>query len=567
MPMKLRPTRVNIRPGVSVLSVLRHLNYRPWFALAEFVDNAIQSFNDWKAEIAKHDGSALTLTVDIDIDSSDAGRITIRDNAGGIHAKDYARAFRPAELPADRTGLCEFGMGMKSAACWFSPVWSVRTSALGEETEKTIVFDISKIVRDEIEELEAQVRTAKKGSHFTEIALTELYNPPIGRTLGKMKEHLRDIYRIFIRDGVLTLRLNGEELSYQEPRILVAPHYRKQNGLPITWRKDFDFDFGQGLRAHGFAAIRQTASTTHAGFALFRRRRLIQGSGDEGYRPEIIFGKPNSFPYQRVFGEIHLEGFEVSHTKDGFKWDENEEPFLQFLKDELSGSSLPLLQQAREHRVERQRHEYKRGAEAATGRTSDTIRDHVPPVLSAIRKDTSAPSPPPKLSSATIAAHRVIDLELHGQRWRIDLELTDDPAVGDWLEISDHVDHDESGSKPQSRRTVGLRLSLVHPFMQRFGGTDSEQIEPLLRVAAALGLAEVAARDSGVRKAGTIRRNVNELTQERPLPDLAQTEIAHEQWPEQCGTHRDCLFRPAHSRPMESRCHRRDAKPAGSLPA
>ena len=32
--------KVNIRPGVSVLSVLRHLNYSPWFALAELVDNS-----------------------------------------------------------------------------------------------------------------------------------------------------------------------------------------------------------------------------------------------------------------------------------------------------------------------------------------------------------------------------------------------------------------------------------------------------------------------------------------------------------------------------------------------
>ena len=55
-----------------------------------------------------------------------------------------------------------------------------------------------------------------------------------------------------------------------------------------------------------------------AGFALFRRDRLIQGSGDEGYRPELIFGKPNTFAYQRVFGEIHLDGFQVSHTKDGY---------------------------------------------------------------------------------------------------------------------------------------------------------------------------------------------------------------------------------------------------------
>ena len=68
----------------------------------------------------------------------------------------------------------------------------------------------------------------------------------------------------------------------------------------------FDFNFGGGLRAHGFAAIRRKASVSDAGFALFRRNRLIQGSGDEGYRPEFIFGKPNSFPYQRIFGEIHL---------------------------------------------------------------------------------------------------------------------------------------------------------------------------------------------------------------------------------------------------------------------
>ena len=35
---------VPINPGVRVLGVLRHLNYREWFALAEFVDNAVQSF-------------------------------------------------------------------------------------------------------------------------------------------------------------------------------------------------------------------------------------------------------------------------------------------------------------------------------------------------------------------------------------------------------------------------------------------------------------------------------------------------------------------------------------------
>ena len=45
--------------------------------------------------------------------------------------------------------------------------------------------------------------------------------------------------------------------------------------------------------------------------------------------------------------------------------------------------------------------------------------------------------------------------------------------------------------------------------MDRYCGTDPETLEALLRVAVALGLGEIAARDVGVQRAGTIRRNVN----------------------------------------------------------
>lgn len=53
--------RINIRPGVAILSVLPHLNYQPWFALAEFVDNSIQSFQDCQEAIAQIDGAGAQL--------------------------------------------------------------------------------------------------------------------------------------------------------------------------------------------------------------------------------------------------------------------------------------------------------------------------------------------------------------------------------------------------------------------------------------------------------------------------------------------------------------------------
>src|SRR5206468_376883 len=106
------------------------------------------------------------------------------------------------------------------------------------------------------------------------------------KTIGKIKEHLASIYRVFLRENLLELRFDDELLVYPEPKVLVAPFYKASSEESQEWRKDTDFDFGLGLRVSGFAALRETGSTSNAGFALFRRNRLIQGSGDETYRPE-----------------------------------------------------------------------------------------------------------------------------------------------------------------------------------------------------------------------------------------------------------------------------------------
>jgi len=480
--------------------------------MAEFVDNSLQSFLDHRDQLRHVDEENSRLRVSIEFDPSDSGRITIRDNAAGIHTKDYQRAFRPAELPTDRSGLSEFGMGMKSAACWFANKWTVRTSALGEIVERTVNFDIDKIVHDHIEELIIHSAPAQPNAHFTEIVLFDLHKSPKGRTLGKIKEHLASIYRIFIRRGLLELDFDHEILTYPEPRILSAPFFKTPSEKPDYWRKELEFDFGQGLRANGFAALRETGSTTSAGFALFRRERLIQGSGDEGYRPEVIFGKSNSFTYQRLFGELQLEGFEISHTKDGFRWDENEEIFLEFLKEELNKAPLTLLDQAEGHRAKQKPGELIRGAEIAAQHTAEVIKREAPPILEKqLEEKPEDKNLPIKLPSAEITtSFREITIELHDCTWQIHLELTNDPAIGEWVNISDQP-HALSNVTNGTVRCLGVRLSLAHPFMERFSGADPALIEPLLRVAAAICLAEITARDSGVKSAGTIRRNLNDL--------------------------------------------------------
>lgn len=341
---------INIRPGVSILSVLKHLNYKPWYAIAEFVDNSVQSYIDNRAAL-ENSSEKYRLKVEIVIDPSDKGKIIIRDNAAGIEEKNFPRAFRPAEIPPDQDGLNEFGMGMKSAACWFASSWIVRTTALNEDSERTIKFDVNKIIYDSIEELTVSVIKVPRQMHYTEIVLDGLHRPLHPRTIEKIKDHLASIYREFLRPGEIILKVNEDELKFVDPEILVASPFNNTKAAPVKWQKKINIKLASGIKVKGFAALRDVASTSRAGFALLRRGRLIEGSADDGYRPEQIFKKSNSYIYQRLFGELHLLGFEVSHTKDGIRWGDMESSFLEKLKVELDKDPIPLLKQAEGHRV------------------------------------------------------------------------------------------------------------------------------------------------------------------------------------------------------------------------
>lgn len=492
-----------------MLSVLQHLNYKPWFALAEFVDNSLQSAIASDKKLQALEGPLYKTRVEIDIEASEPGRIVIRDNAAGIPLADFPRAFRPAEVPLDREGLSEFGMGMKSAACWFAARWSVRTSALGEPFARRVEFEIDKIVNDRLEELEVEATPCDPDSHFTEIELLDLNYTPVGKTVSKIKEHLADIYRVFLRAGTLKLVVRGEDIQYEEPEVLVAPKFspaHEASGEALEWRYNLEeFDFGDGLSARGFVALRKTGSTRYAGFSLFRRNRLIVGSGDEKYRPKQIFGNANDFEYQRIFGELHLEGFDVSHTKDGFQWDDNEEPFLELLREAISTDALDLLSQARNYRVRPTRKDRQRAAATSVSKTEEALKQHGEEALLAASEEApDEASPPEALQPAEFSTSRDFDIDFEERRWKVTLELVDDPAVGSWLEVSDAESSD-------GREALHLRMALTHPFTERFGASDAVKLEPLVRIAAGLGLAEKVARDGGAKRAPAVRIKLSRI--------------------------------------------------------
>lgn len=489
---------VAIRPEVTMLSVLRHLNYKPWYALAEFIDNSLQSYLYNRVALQALHGPDFHLRVEIRVDANAPGQITVTDNAAGIALANFPRAFRPAHVPLDRSGLSEFGMGMKSAACWFAETWSVRTKALGEDDERTVRFDVRQIVDNRMESVAVTARASTPNAHYTVVSLQGLHHLPQARTVGKMKDHLASIYRVFLRERQMTLVFNGEELKYERPDVLSTVRYSSpgvpSDGPVVDWSKEIHLDFGDGFKVTGFAALREVGSTHLAGFALFRRGRLIEGSHDETYRPTGIFKQTNSYPYQRLFGELEIHGFEVSHTKDGFRWEEHEDLFLDCLREAIEEEPLNLLAQAENYRALPSKKSIESRATAATEAVAKHLSEVVAPVLARVQAEPpEAPPLPETLApSSAQASERTVTIEDGSWNWVITLRTSVDRAREDWVSLAKQ---DSLPGDPEHVRRLCIDLSLAHPFSAKFLGANNENVELFLRVATAISISLVLTED------------------------------------------------------------------------
>jgi len=94
----------------------------------------------------------------------------------------------------------------------------------------------------------------------------------------------------------------------------------------------------------GWAGVLARGSRREAGFSIIQADRVITGWPDS-FRPSTLYGSQeggsNDLVNQRLFGELCLDGFEVSHTKDQILFDDADQ---QRLEHEL-GRRLSALRQ------------------------------------------------------------------------------------------------------------------------------------------------------------------------------------------------------------------------------
>lgn len=498
--------KVSIALKPNVYRTFRNLNNTVSNTLGEYVDNAVQSYLNHKKELLNVDGPNYKLKISIFINWEDRN-ISICDNAAGIDAQNYERAFEPAHIPLDDTGLNEFGMGMKTASVWLANKWSVRTKALGEDVERFTTFDLEKVTTEEREDLIVEERPKTKESHYTEILLTDLSkNAPKLMQMDKIKKHLSSIYRHFLRSGEVEILINDTSLEAPNYNILKAPFYKTPNGEHILWKKEINFEIDH-YKAKGFIAILDKIQNGANGLVLMRRGRVIVGGGDERYFPSVIFGQSGSFRYKRLFGELELEGFEVSFNKNGFREEEELYILMEGIRDELKADEQSLLSQTDNYR--------QRGKEQYEKISKDIKKDlekrtkpkqlsrQVSAVETNVNNSQYLQKNEEKIIKAAILDSCSETFQYNGKSYILKIELVTETETDSLYSVVKQKEEDNSDSDTCS---IMCKINLAHPFFTRFEQfKKGHDYAPIIAIFKALTLSEIMAPDKGTKFASNIR--------------------------------------------------------------
>ena len=319
---------LNIQPAASILNVFSRLSYKPWYAIAEFVDNSTQSYISHQDEL-DNDEFFEKLVVDVRYDS-EKNTLTITDNAYGMEIDRFKDAIILDSRNETQSGRNEFGMGLKTAASWFGNVWTVKSTKYGSNNRYVATVDIPKLKEDNLNSIEIHRDHVDPKTHETEIIIEQVTKKITGaRTIGKIRDLLSSMYRRDINNRNIEVLFNGVPIEFEDYPVLT-------NFRGKEWKKDLDFIvqfLGKEYKVTGFVAIMNPGSFSKSGFALFRQDRVVIGGTDENYKPYDIFGQAQSQRSLKLFGELNMNDFPVNQAKDGFIWDDGlEDAFIDELK-------------------------------------------------------------------------------------------------------------------------------------------------------------------------------------------------------------------------------------------
>lgn len=496
---------IDIEVKQGVLGTYHNYTYKPPQVFAEFIDNAIQSFEDSRNSILSVEPD-FVLRVDIDIEwetnSPDnivrAKKIIISDNAAGMTVQKFSDAFKSADPNIHRIGLNEFGMGMKVAACWLGNEWKVETKSITEQVTHILTIDVDEVSKGNIKQIPSDDLIIPDRKHGTRIIITKTWPQIKESSIEALKSGIASIYRYFLRKNEIKIFVNGEMLSFDNYEVLNAPAYNNPDGPDIIWKSliDYDLDGTGKYKATGFIGLLKEMDDQKRGVVFLRRNRVVMGfDAEDRTIGKKIMGQPGSFKYRRVFGELEISGFEVAFGKNQIIDIDQLEALMRGVAGKAVIDGVNLLTQADKYRKRPKPSPPKPAPSPTPSPSPAPIPPKPAPAPEPPVPEPSPvpvlPSPTPKPNSSGVLMES--KFKFGGTNWTFKMEESS--------EIEDLFANDASR---KSENILGCKVNIHHPFFKVYG-------QPSMQTLALIKAISIANYVSTVDGRGSVAKFFNEF--------------------------------------------------------
>ena len=462
---------IDIEVKQGILATYHNYTYKPPQVFAEFIDNAIQSYEDNRNSLLDMYPD-YKLRVDITIEWEEdaahvwrACRVTVEDNAAGMTSEKFADAFKSADMNQIRGGMNEFGMGMKVAACWLGKKWRVESKSITEDVTHTLDVNVEDVSKHNIKQLTSKDTIEESRGHGTTIIIENMWPQIKKEKLNELKDGIASIYRYFLRRNEIQIFINGQLLSFENYEVLKAPAYNNPMGPDIIWKKNIDVDLdGTGrYKATGFIALLKEMDDQQRGVVFLRRNRVVMGfDPSERSIGKRVMGQPGSFKYRRVFGELEISGFEVAFGKNQIIDIDQLEVLMQAVAGKAVIDGVNILTQGDRYRKR------PKPSSPPQHSTPPSAPSSTPPAVSSPSVSTPPSTPPiPSTTSSNrpTALPAATTFQFGGNAWQ--------------FEMIETTDTDELFANDLSRKddkVLVCRVNLNHPFFKAYGAPQKQTL-------------------------------------------------------------------------------------------
>lgn len=263
----------------------------------------------------------------------------------------------------------------------------------------------------------------------------------------------------------------------------------------------------------------------NAVFNIFYSRRFVgfvldRNVIDEFKRPKILSGEEGSPRYKRIFGELELEGFDVSFTKSSFQDDDEFSTFIEILKGDIDrDKSLDLFGQAQNYTKPKTQADKTRAAQQLVKTIADEISKpmelpvepiEVPTTIAKTSITTTVVETPSQTEPAQTIENESFEIPA------IETEVKPSASTSFRLVINGVSESSSKGlyslvNKPDGKYYATINLS--NGFFERFRNclSSEDSILQLAYFIKNLVVTELLLLQSGTPSAAAFRNKFNQL--------------------------------------------------------